>query len=86
MTKTCNPADNEFSPFHILSILTIIGTECIIGIVANGFIMAINTAEWIKNKAVSNKQDPVFLECIQNTSPKLHDDKNYLQLNIPTFL
>uniref|UniRef100_G1MMR0 Taste receptor type 2 n=2 Tax=Ailuropoda melanoleuca TaxID=9646 RepID=G1MMR0_AILME len=60
MTETCNPPENELSPFHILSILTIIGTECIVGIVANGFIMAINAAEWIKNKAVSTSGRILF--------------------------
>uniref|UniRef100_A0A8C3VYQ6 Taste receptor type 2 n=1 Tax=Catagonus wagneri TaxID=51154 RepID=A0A8C3VYQ6_9CETA len=34
-------------------ILTMIGTECIIGIIANGFIAAINTAEWIQDKEIS---------------------------------
>uniref|UniRef100_A0A8C7A2R4 Taste receptor type 2 n=1 Tax=Neovison vison TaxID=452646 RepID=A0A8C7A2R4_NEOVI len=41
-----------FNAMLILSIITIIGTECITGIIANGFIMAINAAEWIKNKVV----------------------------------
>ncbi|XP_045721119.2 LOW QUALITY PROTEIN: taste receptor type 2 member 39 [Mirounga angustirostris] len=60
MTETCNPPENELSPFHILWILTIIGTECIVGIIANGFIMAINAAEWIKNKAVSTSGRILF--------------------------
>ncbi|XP_008695530.1 taste receptor type 2 member 39 [Ursus maritimus] len=60
MTETCNPPENELSPFYILSILTIIGTECIVGIIANGFIMAINAAEWIENKAVSTSGRILF--------------------------
>nr|ANV21021.1 bitter taste receptor T2R39 [Vulpes ferrilata] len=58
--ETCNPPENELSPFGILSILTIIGTECIVGIIANGFIMAINVAEWIKNKTVSTSGRVLF--------------------------
>ncbi|XP_072618735.1 taste receptor type 2 member 39 [Vulpes vulpes] len=60
MMETCNPPENELSPFGILSILTIIGTECIVGIIANGFIMAINVAEWIKNKTVSTSGRVLF--------------------------
>ncbi|CAD7680641.1 unnamed protein product [Nyctereutes procyonoides] len=60
MMETCNPPENELSPFGILSILTIIGTECIVGIIANGFIMAINAAEWIKNKTVSTSGRVLF--------------------------
>nr|ANV20992.1 bitter taste receptor T2R39 [Nyctereutes procyonoides] len=58
--ETCNPPENELSPFGILSILTITGTECIVGIIANGFIMAINAAEWIKNKTVSTSGRVLF--------------------------
>ncbi|XP_014392388.1 PREDICTED: taste receptor type 2 member 39 [Myotis brandtii] len=53
MTNTCSPPEDNLSPLNIILIFTVMGTECIIGIVANGFIVAINAAEWIKNKAVS---------------------------------
>nr|ANV21051.1 bitter taste receptor T2R39 [Vulpes zerda] len=58
--ETCNPPENELSPFGILLILTIVGTEYIVGIIANGFIMAINVAEWIKNKTVSTSGRVLF--------------------------
>ncbi|XP_037374525.1 taste receptor type 2 member 39-like [Talpa occidentalis] len=60
MTETCNPPENGLSPFHTILILTVIGTECIIGIIANGFIMAIHAAEWIQNKAVSTSGRILF--------------------------
>ncbi|EPY80745.1 taste receptor type 2 member 39 [Camelus bactrianus] len=53
MTKTCNLTENEFSPFLLILTCIIIGSECIIGIITNGFIVAINTAEWMQTKAVS---------------------------------
>nr|KAF6419529.1 taste 2 receptor member 39 [Rousettus aegyptiacus] len=53
MTKTCSPPEYELPSSHLILTLTIIGIECIIGIAANGFIMAVNAAEWIQNKAVS---------------------------------
>ncbi|XP_046524760.1 taste receptor type 2 member 39 [Equus quagga] len=53
MMKTCGSPENKLSPFWITLVFTIIGAECIIGIFANGFIVAINAAEWIQNKAVS---------------------------------
>ncbi|CAK6434437.1 unnamed protein product [Pipistrellus nathusii] len=53
MTNTCSPPEDNLSPFKIVLIFTIMATECIIGIVSNGFIVAINAAEWIQNKAIS---------------------------------
>ncbi|XP_036280017.1 taste receptor type 2 member 39 [Pipistrellus kuhlii] len=53
MTNTCSPPEANLSPLKIVLIFTIMGTECIIGIVSNGFIVAINAAEWIQNKAIS---------------------------------
>ncbi|XP_057589279.1 taste receptor type 2 member 39 [Hippopotamus amphibius kiboko] len=53
MTETCNLSENQLSPSHIVLLLIIIGTECVLGITANGFIVAIHTAEWIHNKAIS---------------------------------
>uniref|UniRef100_A0A8D2CF52 Taste receptor type 2 member 39 n=1 Tax=Sus scrofa TaxID=9823 RepID=A0A8D2CF52_PIG len=52
MIKTSSPPENELSS-HIILILIIISVECVIGIIANGFIAAINTAEWIQNKEIS---------------------------------
>ncbi|ELK13769.1 Taste receptor type 2 member 39 [Pteropus alecto] len=60
MTKTCSPPENELSSFHVILTFTIIGTECVIGIAANGFIMAVNAAEWIQNKAVSTSGRILF--------------------------
>ncbi|XP_014643277.1 PREDICTED: taste receptor type 2 member 39 [Ceratotherium simum simum] len=60
MIETCNPPESKLSLFWIALICTIIGTECIIGIFANGFIEAINAAEWIKNKAVSTSGRILF--------------------------
>nr|BAM38333.1 taste receptor, type 2, member 39 [Pan troglodytes] len=53
MTKLCDPAESELSPFLITLILAVLLAEYLIGIIANGFIMAIHAAEWVQNKAVS---------------------------------
>ncbi|XP_016050987.1 PREDICTED: taste receptor type 2 member 39 [Miniopterus natalensis] len=60
MPETCTPQEDESSPFQIILIFTVIGTECIIGIVANGFIVVISVAEWIQNKAVSMSSRILF--------------------------
>ncbi|XP_053464712.1 taste receptor type 2 member 39 [Nycticebus coucang] len=60
MTEANIPSEEELSPFLIFLLLTIIGTECLIGIIANGFITAINTAEWVQNKAVSTSGRILF--------------------------
>ncbi|KAM9216342.1 LOW QUALITY PROTEIN: taste receptor type 2 member 39-like [Dugong dugon] len=53
MAKSCYYQENKLSPLLFAFIFTILGTNCIIGIIANGFIMAVNAAEWVRNKAVS---------------------------------
>ena len=53
MTASCSPPEDELSPLHTTLLFTVGGTECIVGIVATGFIGAVNAAEWIQNKAVS---------------------------------
>ncbi|XP_076709173.1 LOW QUALITY PROTEIN: taste receptor type 2 member 39 [Callospermophilus lateralis] len=53
MAEPCNSPENELSLFAFVLIFTIIGAECMIGIFANGFIMAINAAAWVQKKAVS---------------------------------
>ncbi|XP_027799134.1 taste receptor type 2 member 39 [Marmota flaviventris] len=53
MAEPCNSPENELSLFAFILIFTIIGAECMIGIIANGFIMAINAAAWVQKKAVS---------------------------------
>ncbi|XP_010600360.1 taste receptor type 2 member 39 [Loxodonta africana] len=52
MSESCNYQENKLSPLLFVFILTILGTECIIGIIANGFVVAVNAAEWVQNKAV----------------------------------
>ncbi|XP_075810019.1 taste receptor type 2 member 39-like [Microtus pennsylvanicus] len=42
----------EVPPFAIL-ILTVVATECLVGIVANGIVMAVNVVPWVQKKAVS---------------------------------
>lgn len=39
-------------PFAIL-ILTVVATECLIGIIANGIVMAVNVVPWVQKKAVT---------------------------------
>ncbi|XP_037006262.2 taste receptor type 2 member 39 [Artibeus jamaicensis] len=53
MTEKCSPPEDGLSSLHTILLFTVVGIECIIGIIANGFIVAINAAEWIQNKAVS---------------------------------
>ncbi|XP_019487853.1 PREDICTED: taste receptor type 2 member 39-like [Hipposideros armiger] len=60
MTETCGPPEDELSLFHVILIYMIVGTECIIGIAANGFIVAVNAAEWMRNKAVSTSGRILF--------------------------
>ncbi|KAM8812026.1 taste receptor type 2 member 39 [Rhynchonycteris naso] len=60
MTKTYSPLEHELSLLHIILIFTITGTECIIGIAANGFIETINAVEWIRNKAISTSGRILF--------------------------
>lgn len=42
----------EVPPFAIL-ILTVVATECLVGIIANGIVMAVNVVPWVQKKAVS---------------------------------
>ncbi|XP_049631747.1 taste receptor type 2 member 39-like [Suncus etruscus] len=60
MAKIYNTPQNGLSPFHTILIFTIIGTECIIGIIANGFIVAIHVVERIQNKAFSTRGRILF--------------------------
>ncbi|XP_055979920.1 taste receptor type 2 member 39 [Sorex fumeus] len=62
MVKTYNTPQHELSPIHAIFIFTILGIECITGIIANGFIAAIHVAERIQSKAFStNGQILLFL-------------------------
>lgn len=89
MTQTCSSSENDLSPSLVTLILIIIGTECILGILANGFIVAINTAEWIHNKVLSTSgkillflgvsrivlQSFMMLELtLSSTSPQFYND------------
>uniref|UniRef100_A0A2K6ELM5 Taste receptor type 2 n=1 Tax=Propithecus coquereli TaxID=379532 RepID=A0A2K6ELM5_PROCO len=60
MTEAYSPSEEELSSFLIILLLTVIGTECIIGILANGFIAGINAAEWVQNKVVSTSGRILF--------------------------
>ncbi|KAM7120005.1 LOW QUALITY PROTEIN: taste receptor type 2 member 39-like [Molossus nigricans] len=60
MAKSCSLPGDELSPFHSILIFTVMGTECIVGIVANGFVVVINADEWIQNKAVSTSSRTLF--------------------------
>ncbi|XP_036924866.1 taste receptor type 2 member 39-like [Sturnira hondurensis] len=53
MTERCSPPEDGLSSLHTILLFTVVGIECIIGIIANGFIVAINAAEWIQNKVIS---------------------------------
>ncbi|KAF6086965.1 taste 2 receptor member 39 [Phyllostomus discolor] len=52
MTESCSPPE-ELSSLHTILLFTVVGIECIVGIIANGFIVAVHAAEWIQIKAVS---------------------------------
>lgn len=52
MAQASNYREHYVPPFAIL-ILTVIATECIIGIIANGIIMAVNMVSWVQKKAIS---------------------------------
>ncbi|XP_004382478.2 taste receptor type 2 member 39-like [Trichechus manatus latirostris] len=60
MTDSCDYWENQLSPLFFAFIFTILGTECVIGIIANGFIIAVNAAEWVRNKAVSTSGRILF--------------------------
>ncbi|XP_012623659.2 LOW QUALITY PROTEIN: taste receptor type 2 member 39 [Microcebus murinus] len=60
MTEAYSPSEEELSSFLIVLLLTVVGTECIIGILANGFVAAINAAEWVQNKVVSTSGRILF--------------------------
>lgn len=60
MTEPCSFPENELPAFVIILLLIIIGTECIIGIIANGFIVVINAAIWIQDKAISTSGRILF--------------------------
>ncbi|KAM5302415.1 taste receptor type 2 member 39 [Glossophaga mutica] len=93
MTESCSPPGDELSPLHTILLFTVVGIECVVGIVANGFIVAINAAEWIQNKAVSTSgriliflgvsrlvlQSFMMLEItLYSTSPHFyHEDRVY---------
>ncbi|XP_062956756.1 taste receptor type 2 member 39 [Cynocephalus volans] len=53
MTEPCDSPKNVLPPFLNTFIFTIIGAECVTGVIANGFIVAINAAEWFQNNTVS---------------------------------
>ncbi|XP_036036482.1 LOW QUALITY PROTEIN: taste receptor type 2 member 39-like [Onychomys torridus] len=52
MAQPINYWEHDVPPFAIL-ILTVIATECIIGIIANGIIMVVNVVSWAQKKAIS---------------------------------
>ncbi|XP_003422867.1 taste receptor type 2 member 39-like [Loxodonta africana] len=60
MAKTCYYQENELSQIVYIFIFTTTSIECIIGVIANGFIMAINAAEWVRNKAVNTSGRILF--------------------------
>ncbi|ELW68922.1 taste receptor type 2 member 39 [Tupaia chinensis] len=60
MTENNKPPEDELSPSLITLIFTIISIECIIGIIANGFIMAINAVVWVQKKSVSTSGRILF--------------------------
>ena len=89
MIQACSSSENDLSPSLVIWMLIIIGTECILGILANGFIAAINTAEWIHNKVFSTSgkillclgvsriglQSLMMLELtLSSTSPQFYND------------
>uniref|UniRef100_A0A8D2CRX6 Taste receptor type 2 n=1 Tax=Sciurus vulgaris TaxID=55149 RepID=A0A8D2CRX6_SCIVU len=53
MAEPCNSPEKELSLFAFILTFAIIGAECMVGIIANGFIMAINAAAWVQKKVVS---------------------------------
>ncbi|XP_004608385.1 taste receptor type 2 member 39 [Sorex araneus] len=67
MAKTYNTPQNELSPFPTILIFTILGVECITGIMANGFIAAIHVAERIQNKAFSTSGRILFFLSVSRT-------------------
>lgn len=52
MAQSSNYLIYEVPPFAIL-ILTVVATECLVGIIANGIVMAVNVVPWVQKKAVS---------------------------------
>ena len=89
MIQTCSSSEDDLSPSLVTLMLIIIGTECILGILANGFIAAINTAEWIHSKVLSTSgkillflgvsrivlQSFMMLELtLSSTSPQFYND------------
>ncbi|XP_069853480.1 taste receptor type 2 member 39 [Dipodomys merriami] len=53
MAMFSKSADKELPSFIFISIFVIIIIECMVGVIANGFILAIHVAIWIQKKAVS---------------------------------
>ncbi|XP_048193686.1 taste receptor type 2 member 40 [Perognathus longimembris pacificus] len=46
--------DDDVSVYKIIVAFAVCGTECVIGIIGNGFITAMYGAEWVRNKRLSN--------------------------------
>ncbi|XP_006861338.1 PREDICTED: taste receptor type 2 member 39-like [Chrysochloris asiatica] len=60
MPETCNYPENKLPPLLFTFVLAVIGTECVIGIIANGFIVAVNAVDWVRNKAVATSDRILF--------------------------
>ncbi|XP_044535677.1 taste receptor type 2 member 40-like [Gracilinanus agilis] len=60
MSEICSPPEEKPSMVVIIVSFTISGTECIIGIIGNGFIMAINGTEWVRNRKFSTSGRILF--------------------------
>lgn len=52
MAQPVNYWRHDVPPF-VVFILTVVATECVIGIIANGVIMVVNVVPWVQKKSVS---------------------------------